>query len=231
MVRLVSSCCIALVCALSGCCCVPHNGTAVGTGACCGTCAPPIDSCGCGGGCDNCLPTLQGLANLASCKGACGEVYIDERINEPPCDDQCGFSDCGGCGQCRNCRPLLTTLRLLWGTPYATCCDTGFGCDSGGCSSCDGGYVGDAYSPASNGAGCNCGGQHSGDVSMPQMLPAEHLPSQPMMESTPVPSDAAGGTTSRTPTPTPAPAITPSSARRINPAAQRRASRQAPIYR
>ncbi len=92
---------------MSGCCCTQGMTTCSGVTSC-STC--PTGNCGAGP-----------LMGLASCRGGCGEVYVDEWISEPPCIDDCGYCDTG-CGQCRSGRPVRSLLRLLWGAPYTASC-------------------------------------------------------------------------------------------------------------
>ncbi len=198
--------------ASAGCCCVQGMpGGACGAGSCgVGGCGP------CGGG-----PLLA----LAGCRGACDGVYVDEWVSEPPVVDDCGY-DCGGCSRCR--QPVRNLLRLLWGTPYNTCCDTGMcgpscgdgcGCDSQVDSEY---YVEDSfgaplhsgYAPNHSSGSCNCGNSHS--ATEESVVP---VPTQPGVV---MPHDSAPSVVPQT-IPTPAPTVTPTSAtRRLNPAAARR---------
>jgi hypothetical protein len=158
--------------------------------------------------CDGRMCASGPLASLASCRSGCGEVYVDEWLNSPPCIDDCGYGNCGTCGP-RNGRPLLSFARMIVGLPFNAGCG---GCD-GGCSSCgvEGGYV--ASAPSS----CNCGGSHGGSVyhgTVEHSGPVYSTPAptaQPMM-----PAPAAPLKTE----PTPAP-VAPSSAKRLSPAQQR----------
>lgn len=177
----------------SGCCCTQGMNSCSGMVGC-STC--PTNSCGTGP-----------LLGLASCRGGCGETYVDEWVNEPPCIDDCGYCS-SGCDNCRSDRPVRSMLRLLWGIPYdggcgcaTSSCDSG--CD-GGCSSCGGGtsLAHSGYSGTTT--GCNCGGSHSSEVHMSPVPSAA-----PMQNAAPVEA-----------VPTPAP-VAPSSAKRLNPAQQR----------
>ena len=194
-----------LMLASAGCCCVQRVG--------------PTGDCGMGA-CQTANYSSGPLMNLISCRGGCGEVYVDEWLSEPPVADNCGF-DCGGCGRCGQCTPIRSALRLLWGRPFVTSCNTGLcgpSCEAG-CSSCEGGYAdeayhdGDVYHGGSGHAssGCNCGKSHHSipysDESMPMEIQGGELEEVPYT----APKTA----------PTPAPAITPSSAKRLNPAARR----------
>ena len=191
--------------------------TLVGAGCCCtqgmnicssySTCSScPTGGCGAG-------PML----GLASCRGGCGETYVDEWVSEPPCIDDCGYGN-SGCDSCGSRRPLRSILRLLWGTPYnggcgcSTVCDSGCssGCDEG-CSSCGGGGSMTVSGPKSTQA-CNCGGSHSGSDMHSNSMPTKMEPSQ-----------AAPAVSGRAPAgsvPTPAP-VAPSSAKRLSPAHQK----------
>lgn len=208
----------------AGCCCVQG-------GASCGDCGigggfggalgGACRSGDCGGNCGS-----GPLAELASCRGGCGEVYVDEWTSHPPTVDNCGY-DCGGCGNCGQCRPLKSVFKLLWGRPFVTNCSTGLcgpSCDAG-CDSCDGGgtYVdnyGDIHGGEIMGGGSSC--RNCTENHIPhehlEMVPAQPMPDAPAMEVSP---NAPSETTPKA-IPTPAPDITPSSARRLNPAKQRR---------
>ncbi len=191
----------------SGCCCTQGMNSCSGVVGCT-TC--PTNSCGTGP-----------LMGLASCRGGCGETYVDEWVSEPPCIDNCGYCETG-CDRCGR-RPVRSLLRALWGVTFkgdcgASGCDSG--CDSGSgsvCSSCGGGmaFSGDIIHGgmhSTTNQGCNCGGSHS---------PAAHMSPVPMSSGSghatpshtvsPAPEEAV---------PTPAP-VSPSSAKRLSPAQQR----------
>jgi hypothetical protein len=231
----------------TGCCCVPAGGncgpscgplmrgigSVTSCGGSCGDvgcgCDSMVSDCGgsCEVACSSCGPVLPGLfARLSSCRGACGEVYIDERINHPPTIDHCGY-DCGGCGTCGQCRPLANLIKKLWGRPYVTHCDTSFLCGpSCGCesiTSCDGG----------------CSSGHGGEMNYsthatPAMIAPPTGPIPREANPSTAPSIPMPGTPQMAPpaaTPNPAPAVTPTSARRLNPARQRSSVRQAAYLR
>ena len=202
----------------AGCCCVPGLPGGCGPGMC-GT-----GNCGSGP-----------LMGLASCRGACGEVYVDEWISEPPVVDHCG-PNCGGCQSCY--QPVRNLLRMLWGTPYVTSCNTrlcGPSCESG-CDSWsgEGEMLARGYASSGHPAGCDCGGS----MSEPVHVHAERGMARPLpgssMHGTPVPApDPAmpAGPISAPPEPQVSPeavpptssAVSPSSAtRRLNPALSRR---------
>ncbi len=220
---LVGTLCLALTSTVG--CCTTMGPTGCSSGM--GTCGPSCDgmiSCDSG-------PTygLGALASFASCRGACGEVYVDEWINEPPVADNCGY-ECGGCGHCSSCQPIRNALKMLWGRPYQTACSSGLcGPSCGGCDSCDSsgfepsGISGDHYMApmAGSGSNCNCGKSHDpvpGSImptpsAIPDVMPLEPVPS----EASPL-------------VPTPAPAVENASAMRLNPA-RRRAIRTASATR
>ncbi|MEZ6136774.1 MAG: hypothetical protein R3C53_17910 [Pirellulaceae bacterium] len=180
----------------AGCCCV--QGTGYAPGGC--------SSGNCGSG---------PLMGLASCRGACGEVYVDEWISEPPVLDNCGY-DCGGCGSCRQCQPIRNALRLLWGTPFVTSCDTGL---------CGGGCESGSSVVSGGSSGCNCGQHHAGSpihdssiLSSPQPVPTHPQSVSPEIPLHGVPQIAPGNSGEVVPTPAPA---MPNSAKRLNPANRR----------
>lgn len=168
--RLTGLLLIALPLIASGCCSVPS----CGSGACgmntCSTGSCSTGTCGSGGG-------GGGLASMLACQGACGDVYVDEWISEPPAPDNCGYA-CGGCGSCEQCQPIRNVLKLLWGTPYNACCPNDMvGGSCGGCDSCDGpshlaGYETGGYS---SGSSCNCGSpeHHHGGTTMMREIPSD----------------------------------------------------------
>lgn len=223
---------------LSGCCCVP-TGPACGGGLGAffnnGDYATPYAAqrasaeCGCGDpGCFDCkFQTPAALTRLSSCRGACGTVYVDEWINHPPVADNCGY-DCGGCGHCGRCRPVWNTLKLLWGRPYVTACDTSFlSGPNCGCDSCMSGEatVDETYLGGTSGSSCNCGGSpyalHTGSGTMlhrdTQSGPTLAPPAVPSGSS---PGDARPSTAPAIPLEV-APTSEPRSASRLNPAQQK----------
>ncbi len=177
----------------SGCCCVQG----LPSGASCDSGFYASTSCGgCNDGCSSGTCGGGPLAKLASCRGACGDVYVDEWISEPPTVDNCGYS-CGGCGHCKQCTPVRSLLKMLWGRSYGACCPTELvgptcGCDSGSCG---------------GGCGCDSGGHTSHSTPM-------HLNSAPAMQ--PVPAKSEVEPKEVVPTPAPDPM-----ARHINPARRR----------
>lgn len=173
-----------------------------------------------------------GLAQFASCRGACGDVYVDEWLSEPPTPDNCG-TPCGGCGSCNQCQPVRSLLRALWGTPYMSNCSTGLcgsSCDSG-CSDCDsmgfetsGSYHGPVAHGGHGSSSCNCGQSHSMmSPSIPSAAPTYSAPMSPM----PGVKGSSSSGSSQEAVPTPSPTVAPTSAARLNPAARKRAVRTA----
>lgn len=214
-----------------------------------GGCGGPVGACG-GMGCDSCSscdasgglgpgPISRLLSHHStgcgcnSCGGGgCGEMYVDEWVNERPVVDNCGCGECSTCGH----QPVRSLLRLLWGDRYQGGCET--------CSSCDGGI--DLGSPVINDGyernawqanrGCNCGSHHAATVhgsnvdgstihdegvdhgttsseEIIEMQPASPGPTKAAPQKAP-----AGNTTKMAPTP--APPI-PKSAMRLNPASRK----------
>ncbi len=211
----------------------------------------PIGACG-GMGCDSCStcdasgglgpgPISRLLSHHStgcgcnSCGGGgCGEMYVDEWINERPVVDNCGCGECSTCGH----QPVRSLLRLLWGDRYQGGCET--------CSSCDGGIdlgspmINDGYEPNAWQAnrGCNCGSHHGTTVhGSPVHGSTVHdssveeeginsgeviIESQPNQSPGPTkaaPEKGSSGNTTKM-TPTPAPPI-PKSAMRLNPASRK----------
>ncbi len=197
--------------------------TLVGAGCCC---TQGMNTCSSYSTCSSCPTGGCGagpLLGLASCRGGCGETYVDEWVNEPPCIDDCGYCN-SGCDTCRSGRPVRSILRLLWGTPYDGGCGCASGCDSG-CDSCGGGVgmvsgpISEPYSGPMPTKSCNCGGSHSGTTMHSTPTPMNVAPSQ----STPGHSEKAAPSNGAAPgnaTPTPAP-VAPTSAKRLNPAQQK----------
>lgn len=177
----------------TGCCCVqgvPNCSTGTcGTGTCgTGTCGPgPI-------------------ASLASCRGGCGDVYVDEWVSEPPTVDHCCQPN--SCGS----QPVRNILRALWGQPYGACCPNDLVGPSCGCDSCGGGSVGGS---------CDSGCCSSGSAPMHSGVVREVPQNATQMKVTPTESAP------EEVTPTPAPEIDPMASRGLNPAQRRRAVRTA----
>lgn len=169
-----------------------------GAGCACGPCGPMMSG-GCStGGCGEAAmvgPRLTpGLLAGSSCRAGCGEVYVDEWLNEPPVADNCG--GCGGCSSCGERQPIRTALRLLWGTPYQGSCDGA--CDS----------MGDHHGGLHlAGSDCGCGTSHA-HSSHPMMT----SPSTMSAPSTPVPVPSSQMEFyEKVPSPTPAPNMVPPS--------------------
>ena len=178
--------------------------TLVGTGCCC---TQGMRTCSSYSSCSSCPSGGCGsgrLMGLASCRGGCGETYVDEWVSEPPCIDDCGSCN-SGCDRCRSGRPVRSLLRLLWGTPYDAGCGCSTGCDAGcdgGCSSCGGDGAVTVAGGTLPTQSCN-GGAHSPT--------GVHTTLAPGHSGSPASAAAA---------PTPAP-VAPSSAKRLSPAQQR----------
>lgn len=197
--------------------------TLVGAGCCC---TQGMNTCSSYSSCSSCPTGGCGagpLMGLASCRGGCGETYVDEWVSEPPCIDDCGYCN-SGCNSCRGGRPVRSLLRLLWGTPYNGGCGCDAGCDSGcdgGCSSCGGGAIVAGAMPSQT---CNCGGSHGSSMhSMPSQMAPSHMAPSTMAPSQMAPSNSAPSVKSPAPSgsvPTPAP-VAPSSAKRLSPAQQK----------
>lgn len=207
----------------------------IGTGCCCVQ-GMPGNACGTanyGGGCPP-----GPLLGLASCRGACGETYVDEWVSEPPVVDDCGYG-CGGCASCR--QPVRNVLRLLWGRPYMSQCSTGLcgpscgdcGCDAGGpegyAEVFDDGYADSnsdhaGYGPAAPRKSCNCGSSGHNAHAPGWSDPGQSLDGGDM-QTLPPAAPPASGVPKLAPeiVPTPPPSVSPTSAtRRLNPALSRR---------
>lgn len=181
--------CWALTCLMSlmsaGCCCTQGLTTCNGSSSCDG------GQCATGP-----------FGGVGSCRSGCGEVYVDEWLNTPPCIDDCGFSNCQTCRP-RSCRPVLSFVRLVFGMPLRGGCG---GCDSG-CSSCSSGGESHVMSSQSS---CNCGGSHG---SSEHSGPSYSTPAPSMKNSDSMPQHPEA-------VPTPAP-VSPTSAKRLSPVQQR----------
>lgn len=177
----------------------------------------------CGGDC-------SGGGCSSSCGGGgCGELYVDEWINERPMVDQCGHEECLQCGR----SPVRSLLHLIMGRQYQAGCET---------CACEGSVIGqhgaivhDGYSSEawSGEEGCNCGAGagHTHHFDSP-LLGSSHTTVEPTDRSHhpshsspstihPAPIQPNQGQGSGEIRPTPAPALPPSSASRLNPAARR----------
>jgi len=167
------------------------------TGCCCVQGVPNCSTGACGAG--TCGPGP--IASLASCRGGCGDVYVDEWVSEPPAVDQC--CQPASCG----CQPVRNILRALWGQPYGACCPNdlvGPSCDCGvGGGSCDSGCCSSSSIPMQSGVVREVP-QNATQMKVP---PTESVPEEV--------------------SPTPAPEIDPMASRGLNPAQRRRAVRTA----
>lgn len=192
------------------------------------------------------LASFFGLTNCTG--GGCGELYVDEWLNEPPQVDQCGYSECLQCGP----SPVRSLLRAIVGRQYTGSCES---CDCGGSDIVgNGAIIHDGYEPdvwSSQRRGCACGTSESSDyitnsyqdsmntdVVDPSRVQgsSSHNSSSSSQgssdssgqsilndESPKTPSPPAGSSDSQGQTivPTPAPSLPPSSASRLNPATRR----------
>jgi hypothetical protein len=191
----------------------------------CGPCGMAgINACD-GGATGDCNP-----CRLKSGSG-CGELYVDEWLNERPTVDNCDGGDCPTYGR----QPVRSLLRLLVGDG---CSQTEADCDSG----CTGSGL-DLRSPilqdgfedsAHRGTSCACSHcSRSADHVEPSHVIDQHLtapesvsqPSSPgntpeakQAPQVPEPVPATEGAGLRQPTPAPP---VPKSANRLNPASRR----------
>ncbi len=176
-----------------------------GAGCACGPCGPMMSGGCADGGCGGdpmVGPRLlnPGLLAGASCRAGCGEVYVDEWLNEPPVVDNCG--GCGGCNSCGQRQPIRTALRLLWGTPYQGSCE----------GACDGMGHGSFHT---SGSDCGCGASHSSHAHSSHATTMG--PSSMMAPSAPVPVPSSPMEFyERVPSPTPAPSVAPPAATPLN---------------
>ncbi len=142
-------------------CCSVHISTAGSKGGLGSACGPKFGCesgagcgvAGCGGACQDFGggkdPLFDGtlrhrvkhkIASCASgiaCAGGCGEVYVDEAINDPHRCDPCDASG-NWTGEAGGCLPWYGKLGHLWGIPYQ-----GGDCSQGSCLS--GGCVGKGF--------------------------------------------------------------------------------------
>ena len=189
-----SSWLVALAVVLSfggGCTCVQnrHQGC---VDSCCPNPDDPIlgdcNKCGvCGGNdCPGYTPCGY-LKYMLTCGAGCSEIYWGEWISDPPdCCDPC--DNCGnwvGPGCC-NRKPVVNTLKALWGTRYL-----GGGCSTCGDNGCDGGCTSGAPHPIQRGHAIHR--HHAGapiepefdegeiieDVRRAEPVPARRAPSTP----------------------------------------------------
>lgn len=225
----------------TGCVCVPGNGFDMGPvayrqSACdsCSSCSsgPSTTS---GSGFYSGPGPLASFFGLTSCNGGgCGELYVDEWLNEPPKVDQCGYTECLQCGR----SPIRALVQTLVGRQYTGSCDT-CQCDDHGVLA-NGAIVHDGYETGawSSHRGCNCSaspgstqhmgsysfGNDSGTTTIQSVDPSGETGSSILNGSAPERIQAlpdSSGTNGRSVKPTPAPALPPSSASRLNPAVRR----------
>lgn len=168
-----------------GCCSVGPMGA-------CGTSSCGVSGCGPLGG--------QGLGGLADrfsgihCASACGEIYWDEQINEPPVCDPCGpNAEFTGAQSCARCPGALSKFRQLLGFTYAP----------GDCSSCAMGPVGCPDGSCASSGCSSCESNHYPNA-MPANDPgsyAPHSPTPTTMRATAKPPANAGSIPTNRPTP------------------------------
>ncbi len=245
----------------SGCVCC--------SGGACGTplagCQQPVCDSGCND--DGCSSSACGVSDCSNfysgqgplarffgvtqcAGGGCGEVYVDEWINEPPTDDHCGYGQCLNCGRA----PIRSLFHAILGEQYYGGCDTCNSDFAGGADHqtvIDGGY---GEAGVSMGRSCNCGGSHANHPATisnapssigspariestnpqvdPSAVPSPPIPGESIMDGninrgnsgSGANGPAGGGSSSPAgirETPTPAPKLNPSSAYRLNPATRR----------
>jgi hypothetical protein len=194
-------------------------------------------------GCDSCggPESVQGFYGgagplsrffgIVGCgNGGCGELYVDEWINEPPTDDCCPSHECLRCGT----GPLQNLIQLIRGRQYLGGCET---CSSGGSAHYVNAHETVHDSHLSHGSidsrGCNCNGSGHSGVSR-HLGGSEIIIDGAEVESVdpsaiygPSPSrpqnsgKSNGGSRGSPVTPKPAPALSSSSANRLNPAMRR----------
>ncbi|MBX3423994.1 MAG: hypothetical protein KF752_20745 [Pirellulaceae bacterium] len=93
-------------------------------GACVGPCADDCENFYMGRG-----PLARFFGMVGCGGGTCGDLYVDEWLNEPPTADCCGYPDRSGCA------------RAVGGRFATSCDDCGQCCDSGS-AGCDDGCCG-----------------------------------------------------------------------------------------
>ena len=81
------------------------------------------------GSCGSLRQRIADRIRSTNCGSACGEIYWDEHINEPPVCDPCGCNGEFNCGSVGSCPSALGRLRNLWGFRYVPT-------NRGECSSC-----------------------------------------------------------------------------------------------
>jgi len=192
----------------------------------------------CDTGCDSGPPgnfyagpgPLASFFGLTSCGGGgCGEMYVDEWISEPPTVDQCGNGQCLQCGG----GPVRSLLHTILGRQYTGGCET-CGCNGAGILE-NGAIIQDGYQPGtwSSQRSCHCGASGSVGHEFESRHHEQHMesidPSAVEGNSIlinpaaidPIPTRDNPVEGSGSIKPTPAPALPPSSASRLNPAARR----------
>ncbi len=138
-----------------GCLSIRLVGDGCETGACGGG-----QDCEGIGSCGSLRSRIADHIRSKNCGSACGEIYWDEHINEPPVCDPCGCNGEFECGSVGSCPTAWGRLKNLWGTRYVpTNCEECSSCGnlpiqngSGSCSTCAGNthaeYPTEGYSAA-----------------------------------------------------------------------------------
>lgn len=228
---------LAILLPATGCVCVTTGGPGVmdygsagfaaAPGSGCGSCCGPESVQGFYGG----QGPLSRFFGVVSCgSGGCGELYVDEWINEPPVDDCCPSNECLRCGM----SPFQNLMQLIRGRQYLGGCDT---CSSSGSAhflnSQETVHNSHFSSGSTEARGCNCNGSgHSGSSryqgSSEIIIDGGEVESvDPSAIYGPLPSrpqnsgKSNGGSQGSSIVPTPAPALSSSSANRLNPAMRR----------
>lgn len=130
--------------------------------------------------------TFSRCGSKLACSGACGEVYWDEHINDPPVCDPCGPQGAWGGGNCGTCRPWYSRMRDLWGYRYESP-------ECSGCSACgmtsSRAWAGEGREISGECAHCDDGQgthvQHGETVVPNQMQQSSPTPAQPKVAPTP----------------------------------------------
>jgi hypothetical protein len=212
-------------------------GTMMGSSSSCDSCTSCTGGQGSHGFYSGPGPLSRFFGVVGCGTGGCGELYVDEWINEPPRADHCPSNECLTCGL----NPLQNLFHLFMGRQYLGGCDTcTTGCDAGGCTASRGIQGEQALHGMASSSGCNC--SHSGGSEVSRHMGNEQIfyddgayesvdptatygpaPSRRPNASSPIIRNPVGGSVvaPAAPTPTPAPHLSGSSAARFNPAARR----------
>jgi hypothetical protein len=108
-----------------------------------------------------------------ACAGACGEVYWDEHLNEPPVCDPCGPQGAWTGAASGTCRPWFSRVRDLWGYRY----------DSPECPGCSGCGLTGSRAWAGEGVSRSEGLEHCDHGHGTSFQPSELQPSETMVPS------------------------------------------------